>query len=341
MRARTMRTWAAAAILAAASISTACGGGTGGAGGTGAGGGTGGAPLAACDRPATSPEVIGSLTSVMSLAVVGPLVYAANYGSGDVAAFPACGGDAEVVDAAGAGVVAVVGDHVYWSALGTGAALLKTRPVAGGAVSTVAELPAVEIRGLAGDGEKLYVTTVDGSSDDTRVQSVSLVGGAVVTLASDTAGPKFHHLVVRGGVVYFTAGDYFAQEASLRSVPAAGGAVSTLVSLSGLLTGLAADTTTLYYTSKGELGSPGAVWKLPLGGGTPTSLAESDREPNGIAVDDSHVYWGERYGRVRRTSIAGGLSYPISTVDGADAVAVDANNVFWADTSGYLLRRSK
>jgi hypothetical protein len=47
--------------------------------------------------------------------------------------------------------------------------------------------------------------------------------------------------------------------------------------------------TTLYFTLGG---SNSDVLSVPVGGGTPTTIATAQKFPNGLALDSTYVYWG-------------------------------------------------
>jgi hypothetical protein len=96
----------------------------------------------------------------------------------------------------------------------------------------------------------------------------------------------------------------------------------------------------------------GAVMKVPVAGGTPTSLVTVDYYPTALALDETYVYFVVQNddfhttaGTVQRVPIAGGpaviiasgLSYP-------EAIAVDADNVYWttqgSDQGVYVLPKT-
>ena len=52
--------------------------------------------------------------------------------------------------------------------------------------------------------------------------------------------------------------------------------------------GMAVDVTYLYWT---DWGSFGTVMRVPVGGGTPTTIAAGQGKPTYLAVDAAGVYW--------------------------------------------------
>jgi hypothetical protein len=146
--------------------------------------------------------------------------------------------------------------------------------------------------GLASDDTSLYWTEYNPG----MVRKLpGPLEGPIVTLAQSAAGPN--QIAVRGGVVYWTN----TAEGGVYKVGSNGGTPSQLAS--GPALGIAVDDANVYWTSPngacssaGPTCSGGKVMRLPIGGGTPTTLASNEYEPKVIAVDATSVYWANASG---------------------------------------------
>jgi hypothetical protein len=85
----------------------------------------------------------------------------------------------------------------------------------------------------------------------------------------------------------------------------------------------------------------GVVMSLPLAGGAPTVLAETDigcwpEVGHGLALSPTHAYWGEGIS-IKRVALNGGEAETVSIAnDHAHALAVGPDHVYWAGSLGGL-----
>jgi hypothetical protein len=106
--------------------------------------------------------------------------------------------------------------------------------------------------------------------------------------------------------------------------------VTTLASGQDYPSGIAVDSTSVYWTNNRS----GTINKILISGGTaPVIIASGQGAPYGIAVDSTSVYWTNiSSGTVNKklisggtvTTLASGLNYPAS-------IAVDSNSVYWME----------
>lgn len=96
---------------------------------------------------------------------------------------------------------------------------------------------------------------------------------------------------------------------------------------------MAMNATHLYWTDD----RAGTVSRLPIAGGAAVTLASSQYNPEGIALDANYVYWllltgGTGVGTVRRMPLAGGAATDLATGGKFPfGLAVDATSVYWTD----------
>lgn len=140
----------------------------------------------------------------------------------------------------------------------------------------------------------------------------------------------------------WTSGPMYVPAARLLSVPLTGGELEKHMDLEGLAT-LAADDTMLYVAVTRDLSTmsttraktpTGRIFRLPLRGGAPADLV-TGIEPHAIAVDRERVWFDG-------SSIPkqGGAAAP-SSAKGALAIAVDEDHVYFTNKGGRVLRIAK
>jgi sugar lactone lactonase YvrE len=85
---------------------------------------------------------------------------------------------------------------------------------------------------------------------------------------------------------------------------------------------LAVDAENVYWANAGD----GRVMQVPIGGGTPITLASGQAIPDGITVDATHVYW-------TNNAVEGSVM---------KAIRFDATSLYWtADGAGKVMTMAK
>jgi hypothetical protein len=200
-------------------------------------------------------------------------VYWANDGDGTVMTAPKAGGaPAVLASVPGAFQVAVDASGVYASTRGGG---IFRIPLGGGAPVRLATA-AAEPNQIVLDASGIYYI-----DDEGEVCRVAKAGGAPTILARGEK-PSFDD----GQVSLSGANVYFASGNDAMSVPKTGGAATKVVSGRTRISGIAADASDLFIMDRD------AIVRVPLAGGAPTPITETD-DTQLLAIDDTSVYWAE------------------------------------------------
>jgi len=189
---------------------------------------------------------------------------------------------------------------------------------------------------LHGDGSQ-WASSASGAATDL----VGIWGSAAAGLwVVGSGGTALHNASPPAGGGTFVQVD---GGSGLPSSDGGSGAQATLLTLAtgAVPTGIAVDSTSVYWTNQGTPANgyqDGTVMKIPIGGGTATTLASSQDAPQSIAVDSVNVYWGNTRtaGSIMKVPIGGGAaptalaslgtSFPIS-------LALSGGNVYFTNGS--------
>jgi hypothetical protein len=135
------------------------------------------------------------------------------------------------------------------------------------------------------------------------------------------------------GLAVDDANAYWTEETGIMKVALAGGTATHLVTDVNA-SALVVDATNVYWTKRDV---SGAVMKVPIQGGSPTTIASGQGFPWGIAVDATSVYWTTD-STVMRASLDGGAVVTLASgQSGPEGIAVDANNVYWTTNDSVMM----
>jgi hypothetical protein len=239
--------------------------------------------------------------------------------------------------------IALDSTHVYWG----GSDTIMNVGLDGGTPQTLAS-GAGFAQCLAVDANNVYWTTLGSCPSDGGVCApgsvfeVPLDGGTPFTLASGQLTPG--SITVDPTHVYWVDYGNGTSNGAVMSVAIDGGGLVPLAQglptnyvLNGPepdLNGIAVDSTGVYFTTWDGV-SQGAVLKVPLTGGTPTTLA-TGTFPYGLAVNSSGVYFSDsKAGTILTAPLDGGVTVTIASGQLVPfAVAMDSTNVYWTNLGG-------
>ena len=186
--------------------------------------------------------------------------------------------------------------------------------------------------GAARDATRDGAASRDASSADAAHPRVDAQGGCdsgIQAVQCVASGPGYGSaaLAVDEQNVYWAVlvqGDGGA----VVSVPRAGGPVVTLAT-GPAASSMASDRESLYWVA--GVGNQVAVYRVPTGGGTVTTLVTATVQPSPfcIAVDAANVYWTAGSSVLQVAKTGGSVHTLATSSDGAYAIAVGPTSVYW------------
>ena len=250
--------------------------------------------------------------------------------------------------------LAVDASSVYWT---NGYGTIRKVGLAGGTPTTIASGQDGATK-IAVDATNVYWNDqlpLRGPRDHTfhespspgAVMKMPIAGGNPTTLASNVSP---FEIAVDAVSVYWAENDSpgrrLPSSAQVMKVPIAGGAPTTLASGQDAPQDLVVDGSYVYWTNipgpclAGSCGSSlpdtGTVMRVPVGGGTPSTIASQQPGPSGIAVDATSVYWTNNPGgTVVAAPLGGGASSTLATGQGMPShILADATGIYWTNETG-------
>jgi hypothetical protein len=87
-----------------------------------------------------------------------------------------------------------------------------------------------------------------------------------------------------------------------------------------------------------------AILKVPIGGGAPETLAQSDTDSWSLAIDSGYVYWARSNtradmstdGAIMKTPMTGGATTTLASASWPNDVGVSGGVVYWTDERGVM-----
>lgn len=188
--------------------------------------------------------------------------------------------------------------------------------------------------GITVDDVSVYWAVNPGGGNG-NIYKIPIVGGTVTTLASAN---QPHDIVVDSTDVYWAennGGTYGSN--AVRKIPIDGGAVTALTT-SGTGHGvMAMDNSYAYF--RYVYNNIYKIGKVNKNGGNVIDLASNlVSSPEGIAVDNSYVYWVEtNAGTINKVPINGGAVTTLATgLDDPQRIVVDTNRVYWTELANRI-----
>jgi hypothetical protein len=222
------------------------------------------------------------------------------------------------------GMLEVVGAYVYWTnrgdSTGQGGAVMKL-PVAGGSAIPVASSQNKAF-GLALNASNVYWSSASAGG---TIQSLPLSGGSAAAVVGAANSPV---IAVNSTSLFFhdcpTENTWCA---AVRRMPLSGGASQSIGT--GTIQGfLALNSAYLYWAT------PTTLYRVPLNGGTSTAIVSGQSNINGIAADESNLFFTNltNGGNIQKANLDGTGAVELATGPGApNSLTADATTVYWTE----------
>lgn len=189
--------------------------------------------------------------------------------------------------------------------------------------------------GIATDATYVYFTA-RGTQDvrNGTVVRVPLAGGAPEVVAGGIGSPM--QLALDDTYLYVSQlGDRhtgYPDSALLRIPKSGGGPAVVLAADRGPVSGVAADGASVFWATTGLRRGEGGVYRIDRGGGSIQVLADHQKGPNGLAIDETNVYWTTGDGSVRQIAKTGGAVATLALwQDRPIDIAASPHAVVWAN----------
>jgi len=218
---------------------------------------------------------------------------------------------------------------------------IKSVPLTGGVVATVAAPLSGVIGGLTTDGTSVYWDDIT-----SQVSKAPVAGGPITVLVAQNtpgnAGPGAAIRVAPDGTLVWAAVTSVQPMAlmSVLSVPSAAPASSVTVVASNIagLSDIAADNSHVYIATSASVDQ---ITSVPATGGSGTALAATTAPVAELALNGSTLYWLDGAG-IFKVPAAGGTTTQVIEFDGGHptSFAMDATSVYFADTQLLDIRKT-
>jgi len=181
--------------------------------------------------------------------------------------------------------LAIDSSNVYWTGDSSPGSVSYV-PIVGGASTVLASGQDAPWGIVVTDG---YAFWTNAAMTTGTVMKAPLDGGPAITLATNQAGPA--------GIAVDSANAYWVNryDGAVNKVSLSDGGVVTLASINPgpsytyAPLGIALDSADVYWTIEAAI--DGGVMRVPIDGGTITTIAAGQVGPVGICVDEKAVYW--------------------------------------------------